>query len=104
MITPLSILDWKEDPSTGETQILVQWGGSYPEDATWEELGDIQLAYPELHLEDKVFLHGSRDEMNTEPEEGDDDLAEEEPIGPVKRIRPKRNKQKPKRLNGYQLY
>jgi hypothetical protein len=43
-------------------------------------------------------------EMNTEPEEGDDDLAEEEPIGPVKRIRPKRNKQKPKRLNGYQLY
>jgi hypothetical protein len=41
--------------------------------------------------------------MNEEPEE-EEHLAEEETIGPIKRVRSKRKKNKPKWLNGFQLY
>jgi hypothetical protein len=63
MVQPLTILDWKEGLRQSSPQVLVQWAGLYPEDATWESLEEIQKAYPHLHLEDKVFLEGGRDVM-----------------------------------------
>ena len=39
-------------------QVLVQWLGSSPEEATWEWLSDFQVAYPSYHLEDKVVSEG----------------------------------------------
>ncbi|GKD26288.1 ty3-gypsy retrotransposon protein [Tanacetum coccineum] len=35
-------------------QVLVQWAGRSPEDATWEGLSEFQKAYPNYDLEDKV--------------------------------------------------
>jgi nitrate reductase assembly molybdenum cofactor insertion protein NarJ len=64
-IQPLAILDWKQDSD----QVLIQWTGLYPEDATWESLEEIKKAYPHLHLEDKVFLEGGRDVMTQADEE-----------------------------------
>ncbi|GKA32697.1 ty3-gypsy retrotransposon protein, partial [Tanacetum coccineum] len=34
-------------------QMLVQWSGSSPEEATWEWLSEFKTAYPSYHLEDK---------------------------------------------------
>ncbi|GKC89011.1 ty3-gypsy retrotransposon protein [Tanacetum coccineum] len=35
-------------------QVLVQWAGRSPDDATWEGLSEFQKAYPNYDLEDKV--------------------------------------------------
>ncbi|GJW56811.1 retrovirus-related pol polyprotein from transposon TNT 1-94 [Tanacetum coccineum] len=37
-----------------ERQVLVQWVGQSPEEATWEWLTDFQSAYPTCNLKDKV--------------------------------------------------
>ncbi|GJW67410.1 ty3-gypsy retrotransposon protein [Tanacetum coccineum] len=37
-------------------QVLVQWVGVSPEEATWEWLSEFQLAYPNYNLEDKVIF------------------------------------------------
>ncbi|MCI54948.1 mediator of RNA polymerase II transcription subunit 15A-like, partial [Trifolium medium] len=63
MVQPLAILDWKEEPGQSSPQVLIQWAGLYPEDATWESLEEIKKAYPHLHLEDKVFSEEGRDVM-----------------------------------------
>ncbi|CAH1414979.1 unnamed protein product [Lactuca virosa] len=39
-------------------QVLVQWTGRSPTEATWEYLEEFQGAYPTYHLEDKVFSEG----------------------------------------------
>ncbi|GJR93541.1 ty3-gypsy retrotransposon protein [Tanacetum coccineum] len=39
-------------------QVLVQWSGSSPEEATWEWLSEFKAAYPSYHLEDKVIVEG----------------------------------------------
>jgi hypothetical protein len=39
-------------------KVLVQWSGKFPEDATWEDLDAMATAYPDLHLEVKVFVKG----------------------------------------------
>ncbi|GJR58993.1 ty3-gypsy retrotransposon protein [Tanacetum coccineum] len=36
-------------------QVLVQWAGRWPEDATWEYLSDFQATWPAYDLEDKVI-------------------------------------------------
>ncbi|GAU30089.1 hypothetical protein TSUD_392450 [Trifolium subterraneum] len=53
MVQPLAVLDWKEEPGQTSPQVLIQWAGLYPEDATWESFEEIKKAYPHLHLEDK---------------------------------------------------
>jgi hypothetical protein len=66
-IQPLSILDWKKG-SDDSLQILVQWTGLYPEDATWESLEEMQKDYPHLHLEDKVCFEEGADVMTQDVE------------------------------------
>ena len=39
-------------------QILVQWQGSPPENATWEFFDEFCKLYPHYHLKDKVFSKG----------------------------------------------
>lgn len=41
-----------------EPQVLVQWKGQHPKNATWEWKDDFQRAYPDFHLEDKVNFQG----------------------------------------------
>lgn len=70
-------------------QVLKQWDGLPIEDVTWELLDDMLLAYPHLHLKDKVFVEGkewyeprdpvynlrtSRDRNTYDTEESRDDI------------------------------
>jgi len=34
---------------------LIQWSNSFPEDATWEELIEIQLQFPEFSIDPLLF-------------------------------------------------
>ncbi|GJU89036.1 ty3-gypsy retrotransposon protein [Tanacetum coccineum] len=70
---PLSICDSRVVLCDGlpRRQVLVQWVGSTPEEATWEWLTDFQVAYPNYHLEEKVHSEGEEnDTMTMEAVEG----------------------------------
>lgn len=107
-VLPLAALDWKEEGDPPHTKIFVQWAGMYPEDATWEPLLEGKAAYPDLHLEDKVFLEAPRDVTTHEEaqdEETHNDTAEEEnqeAMDLTPQIRAKRNKLRPKWLKDYE--
>ncbi|PNX87538.1 hypothetical protein L195_g043629 [Trifolium pratense] len=88
VIQPLAVLDWKEESSAGTTQVLIQWKGLFPEDATWEDYEDICTTYPEFNLEDKVCLDDPGDVMSNDIESGSTS-------------RPKRTIVKPKHLDGF---
>jgi len=47
-IMPLTILDRKlmKKGNGAATAVLVQWSNLYPEDATWEDLSDLQKQFP----------------------------------------------------------
>jgi hypothetical protein len=47
--------------STGAPIVLIQWSNAFSEDATWELLSEIKEQFPELHLEDKVYVEEERD-------------------------------------------
>nr|GEU49397.1 hypothetical protein [Tanacetum cinerariifolium] len=53
---PLMVCDARTVLRNGITtqQILMQWVGGSPEEATWECLSEFQAAYPTYNLEDKV--------------------------------------------------
>ncbi|GJV34106.1 ty3-gypsy retrotransposon protein [Tanacetum coccineum] len=59
---PLAVCDMCEVLQNGEPtrQILVQWAGGSPEEATWEWLSEFQEAYPSYNLEDKVAFEERR--------------------------------------------
>lgn len=42
----------------------MQWEGPPIEGATWKLLDDVLLAYTHLHLEDKMFIKGGRNDLN----------------------------------------
>ncbi|GJX62635.1 ty3-gypsy retrotransposon protein [Tanacetum coccineum] len=46
------------------SQVLVQWSGSSPEEATWEWLSEFKTTYPSYHLEDKVIFEGEGNVMS----------------------------------------
>jgi hypothetical protein len=50
------MLNWRNDDTSADVQLLIQWEGLFPEDATWELYDDIKTAYPHFHLEDKLFF------------------------------------------------
>jgi hypothetical protein len=87
---PIAILDWKIENNV-PSQVLVQWSNSFPEDSTWESLSDMIAAYPELHLEDKVFSDGDRDVMNQQEVQVEEEVE-------IATTRPKRKVTIPKRL------
>lgn len=60
VVQPLAILDWHITQNNLDSKVLVQWEGSFLEDATWEPLHEIVAAFPALHLEDKVDFDGER--------------------------------------------
>ncbi|KAK2387836.1 hypothetical protein QL285_061576 [Trifolium repens] len=39
-------------------QVLIQWANMLAKEATWEDLEDMKVNYPNLNLEDKVVLNG----------------------------------------------
>jgi hypothetical protein len=86
-VRPLDVLDWKENNGASK-QVMIQWEGLFPEDATWEDFEDISKTYPEFNLEDKVCLDDPRDVMSNEQETN---------IQP----KPKRDIVKPKYLQDY---
>ncbi|GKA29453.1 ty3-gypsy retrotransposon protein [Tanacetum coccineum] len=55
---PLAICDSRMMLRDGKLawQVLVQWVGVSPEEATWEWLSEFQLAYPNYNIEDKVIF------------------------------------------------
>ncbi|GJX42084.1 ty3-gypsy retrotransposon protein [Tanacetum coccineum] len=57
---PLAVCDARMVLRSGvpAQQVLVQWMGGSPEEATWEWLSDFQAAYPTFNLEDKVVFEG----------------------------------------------
>ena len=59
VVRPKAVLGVQENlHAAGSRQVLVQWEGSAPEDATWESAADLELQFPDFHLEDKVALWG----------------------------------------------
>ncbi|MCI26379.1 hypothetical protein A2U01_0047574, partial [Trifolium medium] len=61
IVQPLAILGWRHNEATDEHQVLVQWQGMLPEDTSWENIKDLRTIFPDLNLEDKVFVDAGRD-------------------------------------------
>ncbi|GKG07780.1 hypothetical protein Tco_0330749, partial [Tanacetum coccineum] len=51
-------------------QVLVQWSGRPPEEATCEWLSEFQEAYPSYHLKDKVISEGEKNVTPGLPRDG----------------------------------
>ncbi|XP_071917026.1 uncharacterized protein [Coffea arabica] len=51
MVEPIAVLDRRlvKRGRVAATQVLVQWSNSFPEDATWEYLQDLQLQFPHFN-------------------------------------------------------
>jgi hypothetical protein len=100
LVQPLAILGWRNKEGTDDQQVLVQWNGMLPEDTSWEDLTDLRATFPNLNLEDKVFVDGGRDVMDTTKLESieEEDWAKDynEEVGPTIRTRAKRFTSKPK--------
>ncbi|MCH91593.1 Ty3/gypsy retrotransposon protein, partial [Trifolium medium] len=73
MIKPLAVLDWKQNESEDFVEVLIQWEGLFPEDATWEKYQDIKDTYPNFDLEDKVNFDGTWDVTSQVEEEIEDE-------------------------------
>jgi hypothetical protein len=95
-IKPMVLLDWRKNEDE-QLEVLVQWEGLFPEDATWENYQDLQSTYPVFDHEDMVNLDGTRDVTN---DEADWDQAEMrgESTPPA---RDKRKSIRPKHLNDF---
>jgi hypothetical protein len=94
----LAVINWRDN--AGNPQVLIQWDGPNPEDATWEPYGEILQTFPNFHLEDKVSLDGKWNVMTQ------DELItnEEVPIDiQSTQGRPKRKTQQPKKYDGFDL-
>ncbi|KAL0303885.1 UNVERIFIED_CONTAM: Retrovirus-related Pol polyprotein from transposon.6 [Sesamum radiatum] len=55
---PLRILGRRDTDQLGGTQVLVQWEGQDPSDASWVSLAEFVSAHPAFDLEDKVPFDG----------------------------------------------
>ena len=47
----------------GDLKLLVKWHGLPDDDATWEPLNDFKTLYPDVQLEDELFVGTGRDVM-----------------------------------------
>ena len=101
-------------------QVLIQWAGGTPKEATWEPFDEFSYAYPTFHLKDKVIFEGGEndtiissplqkshdthttpaEEVHGPPDEVTKEVKEEaKEAGPLER--PKRAIKMPKKLNDY---
>ncbi|KAI4357207.1 hypothetical protein L6164_001171 [Bauhinia variegata] len=99
---PHAFQDVQHEHDPQMTKVLVQWDGLAPEDSTWESLTEILQAYPNLHLEDKVFLQhqaNDRDELN----DSENEVGLTNDFIPAPQTRAKRNRIKPKWLRDYEV-
>ncbi|KZV37450.1 hypothetical protein F511_24857 [Dorcoceras hygrometricum] len=57
---PLRVVGHRQKKQAGIVvpQVLVQWKGKAPEEATWENADDFQAQFPHTSLEDKAALGG----------------------------------------------
>lgn len=76
------LLDATEDPNPYKVQVLVQWSGLSPEESTWENKVELLQEFPNIHLKDKVFVMGERDDS---PITGkmDETLNEDQTSSPI---------------------
>ncbi|XP_017408769.2 uncharacterized protein LOC108321509 [Vigna angularis] len=88
LLSPLVILGTRENISgeSSHLEVLVQWQGLPPEEATWEPWKDIQRTF---NLEDKVLLQDARN----------DTICIQEESGST--ARPKRNTRRPTNWDEY---
>jgi hypothetical protein len=49
--------------SRGTRQLLVQWEGQDPAQASWVDFEDFKQHYPDWHLEDNLLVNGGSDVM-----------------------------------------
>lgn len=82
---------------------MIQWASLYSEDATWEVLEDILKAYPNLHLEGKVFVEGKRSDRELDHDGHDSADGAEFGLGQLPQTRSKRNRLKPKWMRDYEV-
>ncbi|XP_068638482.1 uncharacterized protein [Aristolochia californica] len=63
ILTPYAVL--RARVTNEKWDILVQWTATDPEAATWEWLETFKQVYPAYELEDKLFLQGEADVMDS---------------------------------------
>jgi hypothetical protein len=90
VVHPIAFLD-KQVAAGRPPKVLVQWSNSFPEDATWETLADIETSFPNLDLEDKVMADGVGDVTAQEEEQQPNE------------DRPKRSIVKPKKYDDFEM-
>lgn len=95
LVTPLTILDSKWDPSITPPRrlALVQWPGLPPEDTTWEDWDSLQDTF---HLEDKMLFEGDGNDSNSAPT-----ITDTAGSSNSKGSKPKRNVSRPQGWNNY---
>ena len=103
ILTPLVILDKRIVIVNGspQQQVLVQWTGLAPEEASWEAWQTMQEVY---NLEDKVEFEGMGIDTDTTPSGG---ISNEQPtvLQPnTAEVRPTRTKRIPSKYNDHLLY
>ncbi|CAJ2675282.1 unnamed protein product [Trifolium pratense] len=74
-------------------QVLIQWKGAPPDEASWEDVDIITACYPNFHLEDKVILEGEGSDTPPISEEAtpgpnhENEAAHEDPTEKKRKIR-----------------
>ena len=101
VVRPLAILDYRRASQNAPWQVLVQWRGLSPDDASWEDWLTLCNKY---HLEDKVVFQGVKDVTNTGSKNMSTEAEHESNIAKQEvqtEVRPKRKIVKPSHLNDY---
>ena len=99
ILKPAQILGFQKIWQLGKfcPQVLVQWEGQAPSDATWESTQEFQQDFPDFNLEDKVNFEGEGNvaspkaspPSNTEEAQQDPRVRSNNPITRIKKM-PKR--------------
>ncbi|XP_068657887.1 uncharacterized protein [Aristolochia californica] len=63
ILNPATVL--RAQLTNGHWEILIQWTDTDPDAATWERVDIFKQVYPAFELEDKLFLHGEADVVDS---------------------------------------
>ena len=58
---PEEIYGYRKNLATKGWEVLINWKGLPPHEATWEDCNDFRQQFPDFHLEDKVDLEEESD-------------------------------------------